>query len=67
MSFRTDGSRMVGSDEDAIFSLGLEGCVQRGHDVPINLFQGLNLGLDVTFVRCLVGRFHMNTNNVSIR
>ena len=58
---------MVGRDEDAVVAVLFEGGVQRGDDVGVDLFQGLDLGVGAAFVRGFVGRFDVDADDVGRR
>ena len=57
---------MVGRDENAILAVLLQRLMERADNVPVDLFQGLDLGGRVAFVRGLVGRLDVNADQVHV-
>ena len=55
---------MIRRDEDAVLAAGLERLVDRGHDVAVDLLEGLDLRLRVAFMRRLVGRLDVDADQV---
>ena len=66
MGFRAEERGMIRGDHDAIVPGRFQKFVHRPHDVLVDLFQGLNLGGRISFVRGLITRFDVNNDEIDV-
>ena len=57
---------MVGRNQQAVITLGLQCGVQWADNMSVNFFQRFDFGRAVSFMRCFVGGFHMHADNIYI-
>ena len=66
MSVGTRAKRggVVGSNQQPVIPVVLKRLVQWSDNLPVDLLEGLDLGIRIPLVRCLVRRFHVHTDNI---
>ena len=58
---------MIGTDQQAIVTLLLQPSMQRTNDMMVDILHRSNLLVNVPFMRCLIGRFHMHDHEIDVR